>query len=76
MSLYLSKSITKAKSLIFLGYKVSGCGISPDPILMSKILKTKIPRSCKELETFLGLANFFGRFVDGYADLISSQVTL
>ena len=70
MSLNLSKSIMKAKSLIFLGYKVSGCGISLDPTLVSKILQTETPQSRKELETFLGLANFFGRFVDGYADLV------
>ena len=69
MSINLSKSILNARELTFLGFRVSGRGISPDPALVRKILDVQRPESRKQLETFLGIANFFGRFIPRYADL-------
>ncbi len=69
MTLNVSKSIKEAESLPFLGYRISKQGIAPDPTLVSKILKVITPKSKKELETFLGMTNFFGRFINNYASL-------
>ncbi len=69
MTLNVSKSIMEADSLTFLGYRISKQGIAPDPTLVSNILKVITPKSNKKLETFLGMTNFFGRFINNYASL-------
>ena len=67
MTINLEKSILSASELTFLGFRVSGKGISPDPALVQKILDIKAPSNRKQLESFLGLANFFGRFIPNYS---------
>ena len=69
MTLNLKKSILSASDLTFLGFRVSASGISPDPALVKKILDMQPPKNRKQLEIFLGLANFFGRFIPRYSDL-------
>ena len=55
----------------FLGYIFSEGKISPNPELVDKIAKADRPVNIKELESFLGLANFYGRFVLNFAALCS-----
>ena len=69
MSINLSKSVLNATELTFLDFRVSGNGISPDPALVKKIWDVQPPKNRKQLEIFLGLSNFFGRFIPRYSDL-------
>ena len=57
------KSATVSESISFLGYEISKCGIQPDSRLVSKILAIEPPKCLKELEHFIGMVNFFGRFI-------------
>ena len=55
--------------LKFLGHIVSAEGIRPDPSKIDTIVKWPQPRSTYELRSFLGLANYFRRYIRGYAKI-------
>lgn len=61
------KSVLNARSIKFLGYLLSKEGIRPDPEIVSKITSCKPPQNKGELESFLGLINFFGRMIKDFA---------
>ena len=54
-------------SVSFLGYSVSKEGIAPDPKHVEKIKNAKPPSNMKQLESFVGLANFYGRMIPDFA---------
>ena len=64
------KSVFLAKEIKFLGYSISAKGISPDPTTKKKIQACLPPRNKKELESFLGLLNFYGRMIPNYAEIV------
>ena len=51
----------------FLGYSVSNEGIAPNPKHVEKIENPKPPSNMKQLESFVGLANFYGRMKTYFA---------
>ena len=65
-----SKSILNETEVKFLGHHISSSGIRPDPDIMKKILSLKPPTSRSELESFLGLINFFGRMIPNFSGIV------
>ena len=62
------KSNSKPVSSVnFLGYSVSKEGIAPDPKHVEKMKNAKPPSHMKQLESFVGLANFYGRIIPDFA---------
>ena len=57
-------------SVSFLGYSVSKEGIAPDPKHVEKIKIAKPPSNLKQLESFVGLENFYGRMIPDFATKI------
>ena len=53
----------------FLGHRISAEGINMDPSKVSSILNWPVPKNVKELQSFLGLANYYRRFIPGFAKL-------
>lgn len=53
--------------LDFLGHRISSDGILMDPKKVSSILEWPIPANVKQLQSFLGLANYYRRFIPGFA---------
>jgi len=56
------------KRISFLGYFVEGGSISTDPEKISAVKKWPPPMTVRELSSFLGLANFYRKFVEKYAE--------
>ena len=54
-------------SSTFLGFVVGTAGISMDPGKVSAITEWKSPTSVRELQSFLGFANFYRQFIEGYS---------
>ena len=54
-------------SVSFLGYSVSKEGIAPVPKHVEKIKNAKPPSNMKQLESFVGLAIFYGRMIPDFA---------
>ena len=55
------------KEVKFLGHIVSEKGISTDPGKTEAIQKWPAPRSKRKLQQFLGLANYYRRFIKSFA---------
>lgn len=65
------KSINYADELTYLGFRVSARGIEPDNELVEKIVNIETPRSRKDVDHFVGMANYFGRLIPNFADIVT-----
>jgi hypothetical protein len=63
----LEKCVFGATSVDFLGHKVSSAGVRPLPAYMDTVDKFPKPTCIKELQTFLGLVNFYRKFLPAIA---------
>ena len=55
------------QEVTFLGYKVSHHGIRMDPEKIEAIVNWPAPESVHDIQVFLGLANFYRRFIKHYS---------
>ena len=60
----------------YLGFVVKNNTVKPDPEKIKAIEQTKLPQNLKELQSFLGMCNFFGKFVPHYAEKSKSLSSL
>jgi len=51
----------------FLGHKVSGEGVRPDPNNVAKVLQWKEPENAKEVKQFLGMCSYYRRFIKDFS---------
>ncbi len=51
-------------------------GLRTNPAKIAALADYPAPRTLTELRSFLGLANFFRRFVQGYASLVAPLTDL
>ena len=63
-------SIFRVEQLEFLGHKVSRHGLEPLPEKVRAILDFRPPATIKLLQSFLGMINFYRRFVPGIAGVM------
>ena len=57
------------KEIVFLGHFVSSDGVKADPAKVSAVREMPIPQSKKELQSFLGMVNCLGKFVNNLSKL-------
>ena len=62
--------------MTFVGYQVSLASIGMDPKKIESILEWPVPRSVKEVQSFLGFANFYRKFINSYSRLAAPLTTL
>ncbi|MBW0591775.1 hypothetical protein O181_131490 [Austropuccinia psidii MF-1] len=67
-----SKFLFHVSSVEYLGYVVSSEGLNIDQAKVQQILNWPPPRNLKDLQSFLGFANFYHRFIKNYSKKISS----
>jgi Reverse transcriptase (RNA-dependent DNA polymerase)/RNase H-like domain found in reverse transcriptase/Integrase zinc binding domain/Chromo (CHRromatin Organisation MOdifier) domain/Retroviral aspartyl protease len=72
----LSKCDFQKQSLKFLGHIVSDQGLQVDHSKVAVINEWPRPQTIKEVRSFLGLANYFRRFVQGYSSLVAPMIHL
>jgi transposase InsO family protein len=60
----------------FLGYILTPEGISMDASKVEKILDWPRPTTVKEIQSFLGFANFYRRFIKKYSDISAALTEL
>jgi hypothetical protein len=63
-------------SVDFLGYIVSTDGVSMDPAKVNTILEWQPPKSVKDIQIFLGFANFYRRFIKNYSKITAPLTKL
>ena len=65
----LSKCEFWLPEVSFLGHVISGNGIAVDPSKVDAVLQWEAPRSVTEIRSFLGLAGYYRRFIEGFSKL-------
>lgn len=53
----------------YLGHVISAEGVMPDPAKVEAVRAWPVPKSQTEVQSFVGLASYYRRFVKGFADI-------
>ncbi|RVW22379.1 Transposon Ty3-G Gag-Pol polyprotein [Vitis vinifera] len=64
------------KDITFLGHKINAGLIKMDEGKVQAIKEWSVPSKMTELQSFLGLANYYRRFIKGYSNMVSSLTIL
>ncbi|XP_073057028.1 uncharacterized mitochondrial protein AtMg00860-like [Primulina eburnea] len=57
------------KSVSFLGHVISRAGVSVDPIKVEAITEWPRPKNATDIRSFLGLAGYYRKFVEGFSSI-------
>jgi hypothetical protein len=60
----------------FLGHVISKGGISVDPSKVQDVLSWKTPTSVSDTQSFLGLAGYYRRFIEGFSRISKPMTEL
>jgi hypothetical protein len=72
----LSKCEFWLKQVAFLGHVVSKIGISMDPSKIQDVLSWNTPTNVGDIRSFLGLAGYYQRFIEGFSKITKHMTEL
>jgi hypothetical protein len=72
----LSKCEFWMKQVAFLGHVISKGGISVDPSKVQDVLSWNAPTSVGDIQSFLGLAGYYRRFIEGFLKISKPMTEL
>jgi hypothetical protein len=72
----LSKCEFWLKQVAFLGHVISKGGISIDLSKVQDVLSWKAPTSVSNIQSFLGLAEYYRRFIEGFLKISKPMTEL
>jgi len=58
------------KEVQFLGHVISAQGITVDPTKVEAVIKWECPKSMTEVRSFMGLAGYYRRFIEGFTKIV------
>lgn len=70
LKLALSKCKFFQSSVKYLGHVISPQGIHPDAEKISALTEWPLPKTVRDLRSFLGFAGCYWRFVEGYSQIV------
>ena len=66
----------EATKTTFLGFVISQQGIKMDPEKVSAVSNWEVPKTIQDIQCFLGFANFYRRFIEGYSRICTPLFNL
>lgn len=69
LKIQLDKSEFLRKEVSFLGHIITPDGIIPNPLKIEAIQKYPLPRTTKEIKSYLGLVGYYRKFIPNFAKL-------
>ncbi|XP_027922949.1 uncharacterized protein K02A2.6-like [Vigna unguiculata] len=67
----LSKCEFWMREVQFLGHVISSLGILVDPTKVDVVLQWERPKSVKKITSFVGLAGYYKRFIEGFSKIVA-----
>jgi hypothetical protein len=64
------------KQVAFLGHVISKGGISVDSSKVQDVLSWNVPTSVGDIQSFLGLAGYYRRFIEGFSKISKPMTKL
>jgi hypothetical protein len=64
------------KEVLFLGHIISKGGISIDPSKVKDVLSWNTPQNVSDIRSFLGLAGYYRRFIEGFSKVSKPMTVL
>jgi hypothetical protein len=64
------------KQVAFLGHIISKGGISVDPSMVQDVLSCNAPTSVGDIQSFVGLAGYYRRFIEGFSKISKPMTEL
>jgi len=72
----LSKCDFWMREVQFLGYVISAQGIVVDPAKVEAVIQWKCPKSVTKIRSFVGLACYYMRFIEGFSKIVAPLTQL
>ena len=60
----------------FLGHVISAQGIVVDPAKVEAVVKWESPKSATKIRSFVGLAGYYRRFIEGFSKIVTPLTLL
>jgi hypothetical protein len=77
LQLDIDKCEFEVQSTKYLGFVIeAGVGVRMDPEKVKAILSWEAPRSVKGVQSFIGFANFYRKFIQGFSDVVRPMMSL
>ncbi|MEL7309029.1 MAG: reverse transcriptase family protein, partial [Pseudomonadota bacterium] len=64
------KCVFMRKEITYLGHVIDKNGVRTDPTKISKIKEWPIPKTAKEMKTFISLCSYYRKFVNNFAEIV------
>jgi transposase InsO family protein len=71
LTINTSKSKFFQKQIKYLGYILCGEGLRPDPAKVSGIVNYQAPTKIRDVRQFMGMANFYSRFIENFSHIVA-----
>jgi hypothetical protein len=72
----LSKCEFWISEVLFLGHIINQEGLVVDPKKVAAILDCKAPKDAREIKSFIGMAGYYWRFIEGFSKIARPMTVL